>query len=176
MDFNRYKYSSMVVTTTISQFPLTIVKKRDENFYFCKRILNEKHEGKSLPYLIFFQGGPGYESPRPLTNSGWIQRASEDYKVLLIDQRGTGLSTPIDSNNMKNLSDQELADYLTFFRADNIVRDAEHIKKHLIGENKWSVLGQSFGGFCAMHYVSFFLTVLKKYLLQVDSSFRCPPG
>ena len=50
---------------------------------FAREILNEKHEGKPLPYLIFFQGGPGYESPRPLTNSGWIQRASEDYKVLL---------------------------------------------------------------------------------------------
>ena len=66
---------------------------------------------------------------------------------------------------MKELSDQELADYLTFFRADNIVRDAEQIIKHLIGENKWSVLGQSFGGFCAMHYVSFFPDSLEKVFI-----------
>ena len=119
MDFNRYKYSSMVVTDYNFTVPLDYRQKEGRKIsIFAREILNEKHEGKSLPYLIFFQGGPGYESPRPLTNSGWIQRASEDYKVLLIDQRGTGLSTPIDSNNMKNLSDQELADYLTFFRAD----------------------------------------------------------
>ena len=166
MDFNRYKYSSMVVTDYNFTVPLNYRQKEGRKIsIFAREILSEKHEGKSLPYLIFFQGGPGYESPRPLTNSGWIQRASEDYKVLLIDQRGTGLSTPIDSNNMKNLSDQELADYLTFFRADNIVRDAEHIKKHLIGENKWSVLGQSFGGFCAMHYVSFFPDSLEKVFI-----------
>ncbi len=157
MDFNRYKYSSMIVTDYNFTVPLNYCKKEGHKIsIFAREIMNEKHEGKSIPYLIFFQGGPGYESPRPLINSGWIQRASEEYKVLLLDQRGTGLSSPIDSNSIGKFSDQELADYLTFFRADNIIRDAEYIRKNLIGDNKWSVLGQSFGGFCAMHYVSFY--------------------
>ena len=166
MDFNRYKYSSMVVTDYNFTVPLDYSKKEGQEIsIFAREIINEKNKEKSLPYLIFFQGGPGYESPRPITNSGWIKRASEKYKVLLLDQRGTGLSTPIDSNSIRETSDQELANYLTFFRADNIIRDAEHIRQNLIGDNKWSVLGQSFGGFCAMHYVSFFPNSLQKVFI-----------
>ena len=166
MDFNRYRYSSMVVTDYNFTVPLDYSKKEGQEIsIFAREIINEKNEEKSLPYLIFFQGGPGYESPRPLTNSGWIQRASEEYTILLLDQRGTGLSTPVDSNSIEEISDRELADYLTFFRADNIIRDAEYIRKNLIGDNKWSVLGQSFGGFCAMHYVSFFPDSLQKVFI-----------
>ncbi len=40
-------------------------------------------------------------------------------------------------------------------RADNIVRDAEAVRMALVapdapGGGKWSILGQSFGGFCAV--------------------------
>ena len=43
------------------------------------------------------------------------------------------------------------------FRADSIVRDAESIRRQLLGEHEpWSVLGQSYGGFCAVHYLSAF--------------------
>ncbi|HEX7838328.1 MAG TPA: alpha/beta fold hydrolase, partial [Kofleriaceae bacterium] len=45
------------------------------------------------------------------------------------------------------------AEYLTHFRADSIVRDAERIRGEL-GAGRWSVLGQSFGGFAAMTYLS----------------------
>ena len=48
----------------------------------------------------------------------------------------------------------EQAEYLTHFRADAIVRDAEHIRRAL-GVERWSVLGQSFGGFCVTTYLSF---------------------
>ena len=47
----------------------------------------------------------------------------------------------------------EQAEYLTHFRADSIVRDAELIRAEL-GVDRWSILGQSFGGFCAMNYLS----------------------
>ena len=44
---------------------------------------------------------------------------------------------------------------MSHFRADNIVRDAEFIRRALLGPGaKWSVLGQSFGGFCVVHYLS----------------------
>ena len=47
----------------------------------------------------------------------------------------------------------EQAEYLTHFRADAIVRDAEWIRREL-GVERWSVLGQSFGGFCVTTYLS----------------------
>ena len=50
---------------------------------FAREIERKETVNKNLSYLVFFQGGPGYESPRPITDSGWIKRASEEYKVLL---------------------------------------------------------------------------------------------
>jgi pimeloyl-ACP methyl ester carboxylesterase len=47
----------------------------------------------------------------------------------------------------------EQADHLALFRADAIVRDAEWIRREL-GVERWSVLGQSFGGLCTMTYLS----------------------
>ena len=132
---------------------------------FVREIVRTEYENKELPYLIFFQGGPGYESPRPITDSGWIRRASEEFRVLLLDQRGTGLSTPISTESLFGMNDKDMANYLTWFRADNIVRDAEHIRENLIGNNKWSVLGQSFGGFCATHYLSFYPDSLDKVFI-----------
>ncbi|MDQ4094753.1 MAG: alpha/beta hydrolase [Actinomycetota bacterium] len=111
-------------------------------------------DGLDRPYLVFFQGGPGHESPRPLrnpTDPGWLDRALKDFRVLMLDQRGTGRSSPF-SPNMQGAA-QELADYLKFFRADSIVRDAEWIRREL-GVERWSVLGQSFGGFCVTTYLS----------------------
>ncbi len=108
-----------------------------------------------LPYLVFFQGGPGSGSPRPMGNSGWIKRALKDYRVLLLDQRGTGLSTPITAQTMAALGSAEAqAEYLAHFRTDNIVRDAEAIRKILCGDKPWSILGQSYGGFCSLRYLS----------------------
>ncbi len=166
MSLNRYKYSEMIITDYNFLVPLDYSNKDGEKIsIFAREIFREQNKNKSIPYLIFFQGGPGYESPRPLVDSGWVKRASEDYKVLLLDQRGTGLSTPIIGDALPNMSDSELAHYLTFFRADNIVRDAEIIRDQLVGKNKWSLLGQSFGGFCAMHYLSFYPDSLDKVFI-----------
>lgn len=51
------------------------------------------------------------------------------------------------------------AEYLKNFRADNIVRDCEAIRNILTNDypadqRQWSILGQSFGGFCAVTYLS----------------------
>ena len=83
---------------------------------------------------------------------GWMKRAIEDYRVLLLDQRGTGRSTPV-GPELPGRTSEEQARYLTHFRADAIVRDAEHIRREL-GVDRWSVLGQSFGGFTSMTYLS----------------------
>jgi pimeloyl-ACP methyl ester carboxylesterase len=110
-------------------------------------------DGGDRPYLVFLQGGPGYEAARPTSPpTGWMKRAIQDYRVLLLDQRGTGRSTPVGAV-IPGDSPQAQAEYLTHFRADSIVRDAEWIRREL-GVERWSVLGQSFGGFTSMTYLS----------------------
>ncbi|HEU5475376.1 MAG TPA: alpha/beta fold hydrolase [Actinophytocola sp.] len=110
--------------------------------------------GRDRPFLVFLQGGPGFEAPRPKGNPlapGWLSRVLWDYRVLMLDQRGTGRSTPVGDLSGKTPAEQ--ADYLSHFRADSIVADAELIRVAL-GVDKWSVLGQSFGGFCVLNYLS----------------------
>jgi pimeloyl-ACP methyl ester carboxylesterase len=75
--------------------------------------------------------------------------------VLLLDQRGTGRSTPQDRHTLAGLTPPRQADRLALFRADAIVADAEALRRHLLGDAPWTVLGQSFGGFCTWTYLSF---------------------
>ena len=122
---------------------------------FAREVSTPGNQDTNLPWLVFLQGGPGFGAPRPETSSGWIHRALREYRLLLLDQRGTGLSTPILAHTAHQFtSPQEMADYLKFFRADAIVKDAEFIRKSLVGDEPWSLLGQSYGGFCAVHYLS----------------------
>ncbi|TDV44843.1 alpha/beta fold hydrolase [Actinophytocola oryzae] len=114
----------------------------------------------SLPWLLFLNGGPGFPSPRPLGDEGWLRRASREYRVLLLDQRGTGRSTPV----TRRVALARGASYLTYFRADSIVRDAEMIRAALRSP-PWTVLGQSFGGFCTVTYLSFFGDGLRSALV-----------
>ena len=111
-------------------------------------------EGQERPLLVFMEGGPGSEAPRPSRTAAtppWLERALEDFRVLMIDQRGTGRSSPIGTRLPGSPAEQ--AEYLAHFRADSIVADAECVRREL-GVERWSVLGQSFGGFCAMRYLS----------------------
>jgi len=119
-----------------------------------------------LPYLLYLQGGPGYPSPRYTGSGDWISYALKLYRVILLDQRGTGRSTAVTSASLQKIGDPELqARYLSHFRADSIVRDCEEIRKKLESLNesdrdeveiKWTILGQSYGGFCLTTYLSMF--------------------
>ncbi|MFI6029777.1 alpha/beta fold hydrolase [Amycolatopsis magusensis] len=111
-------------------------------------------DGRDRPFLVYLQGGPGQEAPRPSGSPvapGWLGRALRDYRVLMLDQRGTGRSTPV--GLLPGRTPRQQADYLKHFRADSIVRDAEFVRAAL-GVDTWSVLGQSFGGFCTLNYLS----------------------
>ncbi|XAR54013.1 Prolyl aminopeptidase [Bertholletia excelsa] len=134
---------------------------------FAREVVRVGKEEQALPYLLYLQGGPGFECPRPTEASGWIGKACEEFRVILMDQRGTGLSTPLTVSSMSQIkSAEDLADFLKHFRADNIVNDAEFIRKHLVPEaGSWTVLGQSFGGFCAVTYLSFAPEGLQQVLL-----------
>lgn len=54
------------------------------------------------------------------------------------------------------------AKYLSHFRADNSVRDFEAVRRCLTADTKseedrkWSIIGQSYGGFMATTYLSFY--------------------
>jgi pimeloyl-ACP methyl ester carboxylesterase len=111
-------------------------------------------DGTDRPFLVFLQGGPGHEAPRPTRvpgSPGWLDLALHEHRVLMLDQRGTGRSTPV--GDLAGMTAEQQAAYLRCFRADSIVRDAELIRAEL-GVQRWSVLGQSFGGFCVLSYLS----------------------
>ncbi len=111
------------------------------------------------------QGGPGFESPRPSEASGWIKAATEQFRVLLVDQRGTGRSTRVSAAALAQLgASEDAADFLSHFRADDIVADCEAVRLKL-GIATWTLLGQSFGGFCAVTYLSFAPSGLKEALI-----------
>jgi hypothetical protein len=189
--------------------------------------------------ILYLQGGPGFGAPTPVVGLGlssadasWAGQALSSMssskscleRVVLMDQRGTGKSTPITKQTLEMnfpdlfLLDQHVdeqqqqqqptladlmltrpeeaaqvseavarvTDYFCHFRADNIVQDAEEVKDALLlppsfvdDENNieqqdktkkqenidssnpqqqprpWGAcLGQSFGGFCLMTYLS----------------------
>ena len=174
--------------------------------------------------LLFLQGGPGFGAPTPFAaldfskdGGSWGSAALDRYRrVILMDQRGTGKSSPLTKqslekrfpdlftldkcnpddidheDNMDSLLVSNPEEFTTFseslddatefmaqFRADSIVRDAELIRKVLMYTpsladededdfddtntdaydpsfpNPWGCsLGQSFGGFCTMTYLS----------------------
>lgn len=119
---------------------------------FAREIVREG--GAERPRLVWFQGGPGHRAHRPASIDGWLDRALQDYRVVLLDQRGTGLSTPANRQTLPQIGDGAAqAAYLAHFRADSIVDDAEMLRQSL-GADKWTVLGQSYGGFLITAYLS----------------------
>jgi pimeloyl-ACP methyl ester carboxylesterase len=122
---------------------------------YAREVVGSDKADRDLPWLVYLQGGPGFGANRFVGKQAWLGRALEDYRVLLLDQRGTGSSTPANRQTLPlRGGPREQADYLALFRADSIVRDCEAIRPAVTGGAPWAVLGQSFGGFCAVHYLS----------------------
>lgn len=189
---------------------------------FARVIAAEGGEGR--PFLLYLQGGPGSEAPRPGLDPAsppWLERALADFRVVMLDQRGTGRSTPVGPDlplpagfaaavvtartdgtaapeptsnptgestseptsgsiavpaddgsrpatespvTLGQVAPEAQAEYLAHMRADAIVEDAEALREAL-GARTWSVLGQSFGGFCTLRYVSAHADSLASVLL-----------
>lgn len=122
---------------------------------FAREIVStDVDDPTALPWLLFLQGGPGGAGPRISSLSGWIGEAAKSFRVLLLDQRGTGLSAPVNRQSLplRGETDAQVA-YLRHFRADSIVRDAEAMRR-TIGIERWTTLGQSYGGFITLSYLS----------------------
>ena len=157
MNLTSYQIPGLVLTEHEFRVPLDHGRPQGEQItIFAREVRATAKRDAALPWLVFFQGGPGFGAPRPAENSGWLKRALQDYRVLLLDQRGTGRSTPVTFQTLARLpSPQAQADYLKHFRADAIVADAELIRQALAGpDTPWTVLGQSYGGFCVLTYLS----------------------
>lgn len=105
--------------------------------------------------------------------------------MIFLDQRGTGLSNPLTASTIQHRIGNKAeaqAKYMKHFRADNIVRDCEAVRlalteqqrsedeeKRAVGKDedwrKWSLIGQSFGGFCCVNYLSFFPKGLREVFI-----------
>ncbi|MFF7637924.1 alpha/beta fold hydrolase [Kitasatospora sp. NPDC008050] len=147
----------VVLTDHLFQVPLDHAAPQGEQIeVYAREVVSAGKERSDLPWLLYLQGGPGGRAARPLGRDSWLDRALDDYRVLLLDQRGTGRSTPATRQTLPLRGGAaEQAEYLSYFRADSIVRDAELIRRQLLGEKgQWSLLGQSFGGFCTLTYLS----------------------
>jgi pimeloyl-ACP methyl ester carboxylesterase len=122
---------------------------------FARELVDPLRRDEQLPVLVFLQGGPGGKGPRPVSRDGWIAEALRTFRLVLLDQRGTGRSTRIDGRSIAAVGDAAAqAEYLERFRADSIVDDAEYLRRTVFGGRRWSTLGQSYGGFLTLTYLS----------------------
>lgn len=117
------------------------------------------------PWLLYLQGGPGGQGTRQARLGGWMKEAARHFRILMLDQRGTGRSTPQNRQTLPLVGTPgEQAEHLVHFRAPSIVQDAEMIRRAL-GAAPWTVLGQSFGGFCTLSYLSWHPEGLERALI-----------
>ena len=120
-------------------------------------------DNDQLPYLVYVPGGPGFGCPSPqdmLAVTNFV--LDKGYKLLCFDHRGMGMSAPITARSLEKEGEtEEKADYLKMFRATEAVKDLEAIRLCLTKEyddgekQKWSVMGQSYGGYLCTTYLSF---------------------
>ena len=126
---------------------------------FYRVVCAPENEGRDLPYLVFLQGGPGGAGPRltsPISD-GWVAEAVRHFRVILPDQRGTGRSSRVDGATIAREGDAAAqARFLKRFLADSIVRDFEYLRLAELGGARWVTLGQSYGGFLTLTYLSTF--------------------
>ena len=149
-----YTIPGMHVREHEVEVPLDWTNPGESITVFARELIDPTRKDEDLPCLLHLQGGPGGKGPRPTVVSGWIETALKNYRIVLMDQRGTGRSTPVSGRRMASMTAEEGADYLACFRADSIISDAEHLRNKVFGGRRWSTLGQSYGGFLTLTYLS----------------------
>lgn len=109
--------------------------------------------GEGVPVLII-GGGPGDSSDRYLS---LCELLSQNFRCILVDQRGTGKSSP------------SVYDSTTVSVALTL-SDFEAIRNQL-GLKKWNVLGFSYGGFIASVYTSYYPSSVSSLILLGSMGF-----
>ncbi|MGY5014300.1 alpha/beta fold hydrolase [Streptomyces sp. 900105755] len=162
-----YRQPGVVLTDRRFTVPLDHADPDGETVeLYAREVVASGKADQELPWLLYLQGGPGFGANRFVGRQAWLDRALADYRVLLLDQRGTGRSTPVNRQTLPLRGGPAAqADYLARFRADSIVRDCEAIRPQVTGGAPWTTLGQSFGGFCTVTYLSFFPEGLQTSLI-----------
>ena len=158
MIVSQYVIPGMKIRDHLVCIPLDWSDKNDGRSIeiFAREVVDPVRDNEPLAKLLFLQGGPGGKSPRPGSGPPWLKEALKTYRVILLDQRGTGRSSRIEASRIGSFAPPEkLAETLCLYRADSIVRDAEHLRKSVFGGTRWETLGQSYGGFITMTYLSF---------------------
>ncbi len=153
----RYSMTGFVVTDHTIQVPVDWADpaRFGSIDVFARELVDPARASDDLPLLLFLQGGPGGMGPRPMPGSGWWATALKTHRVVLLDQRGTGRSSRVDGRVISRFEDtRTAADYLACFRQDAIVADAEHLRTTIYGGRRWATLGQSYGGFLTLAYLS----------------------
>ena len=87
-----------------------------------------RHGNEKLPRLVYFQGGPGFGGPRMAPIGSWLDTALNHYRVVLLDERGTGRSHPIEAQAVSAVGPTSVqAAFISCFRQDSIAADANYI-------------------------------------------------
>ena len=159
-------------------FPAAIPGAPESIKLFYRVLSAPENVGRDLPLLVFLQGGPGGAGPRVTSpvSDGWIEEAVRHFRVVLPDQRGCGRSGRVDRHVIGRIGEaaaaagtdpaRAQADYLKRFLAASIVDDFEYLRLTEFGGARWTTLGQSYGGFLTLTYLSF-------YGAGVAASFTC---
>lgn len=140
---------------TLRQFTLfilmfmtvTIVKGQDQKVTSNGLDIHYRVFGQGTP-IVILGGGPGDVADRYLD---LCQLLAKHFQCILVEQRGTGLSTPkvIDA---------------TTINVTLTLKDFEAIRQQL-GLKQWVVLGFSYGGYLASLYAHFYPASVSSLLL-----------
>ena len=112
---------------------------------------SETFGNSNNPVVIVLHGGPGSGDYRSLLS---LKELSDEYFVVFYDQRGTGLSSRVDTSE------------LTF---DLTVSDLNLIVDHYSNGEKVNLIGHSFGGMIVSPYIG-------KYPEKVNKAVLSEPG
>lgn len=156
-------------------------------------VLSAIDDSQSNAPLMFLAGGPGQAA---VEIAFMVKRMfSETLKtrdIILVDQRGTGKSHPLQCDNMENfdiyqmipeqLSTKEIHDCLNTFSGDlsqytseNAIRDFDAVRKAL-GHEKINLYGGSYGTRAALVYMRMFPESLRSVVLDSVGPIEVPIG
>ncbi|RYZ83570.1 MAG: alpha/beta fold hydrolase, partial [Proteobacteria bacterium] len=101
-----------------------------------------KNDFQKKNVVIFFNGGPASSANSSLSN---LKLLSDKHPInfVVFDQRGTGCSSAYPADD----------EGIALYTSASIVNDAEALRTKIMGNEKWKIFGQSFGGLIVQRYL-----------------------